>query len=431
MQTGIAFPQSNISSCAVTSGAATITLSGGGNFPAGVNGQIIREDIGSYYYFPPGTTIVSGAGTATLTLSHTALATGGFVSLIYGAPVFDQYIRVLFNEVGMIDWYPWSTGGTKQGTTNPFIRMDGNLSRVGIGNYVYQDRPTVTLDVIGQATFGADKTQRWAYPGSAPINIRDSGSAGIDWIKVGAGQFKLNWDVSPSRLDFVDQNNGQTPLQLFMDGSGKAVASNLQAGNLAVSGSSVLTGTLQVGSGTGAPSLYVAGAAGQQKEFSFLTGSPSTGIPRRFAFVVNADTGSGNGGGDLLISNWTDGGSYLSNAISITRSTGVVTFAQPIVNGSDRRLKSQIEPVTEALKIISGMQGVFYKHQDADRRLVGLVAQDVIDVLPEVVFEGPPGGEKGDAEPMMGISYPNIVAVLVEAIKELAGQVQALKAAPT
>lgn len=52
------------------------------------------------------------------------------------------------------------------------------------------------------------------------------------------------------------------------------------------------------------------------------------------------------------------------------------------------------------------------------------------DVLPEVAFAGLPGGEKGDEEPMMGISYPNIVAVLVEAIKELVGRVQTLEAEP-
>ena len=61
---------------------------------------------------------------------------------------------------------------------------------------------------------------------------------------------------------------------------------------------------------------------------------------------------------------------------------------------------------------------------------MGLVAQDVIGPLPEVVFEiGPEldqGGKPrgGEAAPnMLGIAYPNIVAVLVEAVKELAAMV--------
>jgi hypothetical protein len=104
----------------------------------------------------------------------------------------------------------------------------------------------------------------------------------------------------------------------------------------------------------------------------------------------------------------------------------VVTFSQPIVNGSDRSLKTNIEPITGALAIVSQLQGVFYKHRDAARRQVGLIAQDVLMPLPEVVFDvGPELGEDGKprggegAPNLLGIAYPNIVAVLIEAIKEL------------
>jgi hypothetical protein len=57
-------------------GSPTITLTAGGNFPLGINGDPI-QDIGgpaSPTDIPAGTTILSGAGTATLTLSANATA---------------------------------------------------------------------------------------------------------------------------------------------------------------------------------------------------------------------------------------------------------------------------------------------------------------------------------------------------------------------
>jgi hypothetical protein len=136
-------------------------------------------------------------------------------------------------------------------------------------------------------------------------------------------------------------------------------------------------------------------------------------------------------GSDFALARFNNTGAFLDVPIGIARATGVVTFSQPIVNGSDRRLKSNIEPVTEALALIGKLQGVFYKHKDAARRQVGLIAQDVLGALPEVVFEAPPdplGGKEAGEPPMLGIAYPNIVAVLIEAVKELSARVALLEA---
>ena len=135
-------------------------------------------------------------------------------------------------------------------------------------------------------------------------------------------------------------------------------------------------------------------------------------------------------GSDFALARFNNTGAFLDIPIGIARATGIVTFSQPIVNGSDRRLKINIEPVIEALALIEKLQGVFYKHKDAERRQVGLIAQDVAGALPEVVFEAPPDplGGKSDEPPMLGIAYSNIVAVLIEAVKELLARVVTLEA---
>ena len=182
-------------------------------------------------------------------------------------------------------------------------------------------------------------------------------------------------------------------------------------------GASAFTGAF------GAPSanltLNKAGAANA----SNLNGM-NNGVLRWQVVLGNstAETG-GNSGSGFAIQNFTDTGAAISLPLQISRATSTCTFSQPIVNGSDRRLKDNIEPVDNALALVEQLNGVYYTLIDDDqtRRHVGLIAQDVQGVLPEVVFEGE------DEEKMLGIAYPQLVAVLINAVKELSAKVAALE----
>ncbi len=86
---------------------------------------------------------------------------------------------------------------------------------------------------------------------------------------------------------------------------------------------------------------------------------------------------------------------------------------------SDIRFKKDIATIDNALKDIMRIDGVKYNwDQDAagssglsDRRQIGLVAQDVEEILPELVST--------DDEGFKSVSYSKMTAVLLEAIKEL------------
>jgi hypothetical protein len=80
---------------------------------------------------------------------------------------------------------------------------------------------------------------------------------------------------------------------------------------------------------------------------------------------------------------------------------------------SDRRLKENITPIADAMSIVSKLNGYRYTRKDEDTGIVhiGLIAQEVEEVLPEVVTYH-------RADDSYSISYGNIAAVLVEAIKE-------------
>lgn len=90
-----------------------------------------------------------------------------------------------------------------------------------------------------------------------------------------------------------------------------------------------------------------------------------------------------------------------------------------IANPSDERLKQNIQTIDDALEMVLNLRGVRYEWKDAERfgsqTEVGFIAQEVQEVIPEVVRDN---GE------YLSLNTKNIVAVVVEAMKELYGRVE-------
>ncbi|HMH33347.1 MAG TPA: tail fiber domain-containing protein, partial [Puia sp.] len=88
---------------------------------------------------------------------------------------------------------------------------------------------------------------------------------------------------------------------------------------------------------------------------------------------------------------------------------------------SDSRLKTNIHPLPYGLKDVMRMQPVSYKWKDnATMQKIGLIAQEVKKIIPEVVI----GDEKKE---MLGMNYAELVPVLINAIKEQQQQLEDLK----
>ena len=96
-------------------------------------------------------------------------------------------------------------------------------------------------------------------------------------------------------------------------------------------------------------------------------------------------------------------------------------------NTSDARLKTAIRPLTGALALVQALHGRRYRWNalgaarggTADREQVGLLAQELVRVLPELVSTGPDGYQ--------AVNYAQLAPVLIEAIKEQQQQVETLK----
>ncbi len=93
---------------------------------------------------------------------------------------------------------------------------------------------------------------------------------------------------------------------------------------------------------------------------------------------------------------------------------------------SDERLKDDVKPLQNSLDKVLAMQGVSYKWNSGERKGqsdIGLIAQQVENVVPEVVREK----TNIDGDTYKSVNYEHLVGVLIEAIKEQQNQIDELK----
>jgi trimeric autotransporter adhesin len=108
-------------------------------------------------------------------------------------------------------------------------------------------------------------------------------------------------------------------------------------------------------------------------------------------------------------------GDFADRTLRINANFTATAVAMP----SDARLKKSIKPLGSCLEKVSNLEGISYEwdteaYPDSGfmpGKQIGLVAQDVEKVLPELVSE--------DKDGYKSVSYTKLTAVLVEAVKEL------------
>jgi hypothetical protein len=135
------------------------------------------------------------------------------------------------------------------------------------------------------------------------------------------------------------------------------------------------------------------------------------------------------GGGTFMVGTSGNSGHRLYVNGAIYATSDITAF-------SDRRVKKNIVTIDGALDKVLNLRGVYYerimrpkdleaigentlKLEGTDRQ-VGVIAQEVLEVVPELVTYDPNNDE-------YGVKYANTVGLLIEAIKELNNQVIELK----
>lgn len=143
--------------------------------------------------------------------------------------------------------------------------------------------------------------------------------------------------------------------------------------------------------------------------FQFSNGGPTGFFSATGAFVWGAEAGTGNlfltAGGDL-------------------------TAAGNVTAYSDLRLKENLQVIESAVEKLARISGVSYNRIDVEGKpkQLGVVAQEVKHVFPELVFPVP-GTENREGGQLLSVAYIGLIAPIIEAIKELSLEIEKLKGA--
>ena len=101
-----------------------------------------------------------------------------------------------------------------------------------------------------------------------------------------------------------------------------------------------------------------------------------------------------------------------------TISCGNITSSGTVTANSDAKLKKNVATVSNALDKVNLLRGVEFDYIANDKHSIGVIAQEVEAVLPDLV----------EGDETKSVAYGNLTAVLIEAVKELTAEVNTLKA---
>lgn len=146
----------------------------------------------------------------------------------------------------------------------------------------------------------------------------------------------------------------------------------------------------------------------------FLTGNGSAAGPS-IAFSSDGSTDTGFYWGSEGYTNFTNNGVYSGQI----QPGGHLSMVGNVTANSDRKLKTNVSTIENALDKVLLLRGVNYEKIADGSKGIGVIAQEVQEVIPEVVIEGNDG--------ILSVAYGNIVGVLIESIKEQQKQIEELK----
>jgi hypothetical protein len=138
--------------------------------------------------------------------------------------------------------------------------------------------------------------------------------------------------------------------------------------------------------------------------------------------IIAGNPTSWTGSDPVLVVGNGSNSSNRSNALTLLQS-GTMFIAGTLFENSDRRLKRDIQPLRDALAGVRRLQAVRYRFRESANRAegahIGLVAQEVATVFPELVQE--------EANGLLSVSYSKLTAVLVQALNEQQTQIERLQ----
>ena len=114
---------------------------------------------------------------------------------------------------------------------------------------------------------------------------------------------------------------------------------------------------------------------------------------------------------------YKDGSNNASGSANLTFDGTNLVCGGTVTSNSDEKLKTNVKVIESALEKVCKLRGVEFDYKENGQHSLGFIAQEVENVIPELVFGTDP----------KSVAYQNFVALLVEAIKELREEINTLK----
>jgi hypothetical protein len=348
-------------------------------------------------------------------------------------------------------------GGTSTGTANQVLQVTGISSGAYIGGSlgIGVTLPSTPLDVNGSVRFRTSITDNSNATGSAnQVLTAGPTGAGVTWATLNASAVG-----AISAVTVTNDTSTVTPLfPIFTNSTGTSItgvsvdsvglayipsgAGNLGIGttsptrNLDVNGDARIRGGIyDVNNVVGSASsvLTANGSGGWSWQSVTSTGAiaginvtqDDTGI--RYPLLAagtNATTTAQYVDATALVYN------TLTNSLGIgsltptsrldiigdARISGIVT-AGDFNSTSDRKLKTNIQVISNPIEKVLQISGVSFNWKETGKATMGVIAQEIETVLPELV---------SDTDPKT-VNYNGLIGLLIECVKDQQKQIDELK----
>jgi hypothetical protein len=104
-----------------------------------------------------------------------------------------------------------------------------------------------------------------------------------------------------------------------------------------------------------------------------------------------------------------------STKLTFNPSTGNLVAGGTVTANSDEKLKTNIQTISNALEKVLSLRGVEYDRIDTGDHQIGVIAQEVENIIPHVVYPKQPS----PSYETKSVAYSNLIGLLIEAVKEL------------
>ena len=333
---------------------------------------------------------------------------------------------------------------TGRGATTTNAVTVGNLTSTGIDDNatvqvldINDGRFHVVLDNIaageGILLTNPNSTAGTGIALTYELSNQTLGDAFLDFRSVSGTHcdFALGTGNVSSQITGITQNTSGT-ISFATLGSERMLINS--SGTVDFTNDVFTTGDFVAGKGSGSIALTINDSYGN----SNIAFNHQNGIPDQdgnaVRLEVNTDTTSGaylhfEGQSNVtqgvavtlndMARMYADSGDFHANGNVIAYSTSI----------SDERLKENVEQVTGALDMLDQIRGVTFDRKDTGKKSAGVIAQELEQVMPYAIYETALPLKTGSEDDIYKlVEYDALHAVLIEAIKELRAEVEALRA---